>query len=182
MTKEEFLQLPEGPPDFEFENGEVIPMARPHGQHQRVMKRLLGLLDDHILENRLGEVWPEIDVDLTETLTYVPDLVYLGQEHLDRYSEKDGRIHGAPDLVIEIISPSTSSRDYVRKLKVYFEVGVPWYWLVEPDTFSIAEFCASPEGYLCTATVGTGEIFRPRLFPGLEIDLKTLMEGKMRAS
>ena len=177
MAKEEFLRLPEGPPDYEFEDGEVIPLARPHSQHQAVSLEIASVLHPYIKKNRLGRIWPEIDVELTETKTYIPDLVYLSTEHLDRHSEEDGKIHGAPDLAVEILSSSTSSRDYLSKFTAYFEAGVLWYWLVDPDSLGIAEYRAMPEGYLRTASVEAGQIFRPGLFPGLEINLQMLIEG-----
>jgi Uma2 family endonuclease len=177
MTKEEFLRLPEGPPDYEFEDGEVIPLARPSGQHQDILAEILSILRPHVKKNRSGRIWPEIDVELTETKTYIPDLVYLSIEHLDRYAEEDGKIHGAPDLAVEILSPSTSSRDHLSKFTAYFEAGVPWYWLVDPESLGIAEYRATPEGYLRTASVEAGQIFRPGLFPDIEIDLKRLIEG-----
>lgn len=176
MTLEEFRALPEGPPDYEFEKGEVIPLPRPHGQHQRVLKRLLGLLDRHVSFNRLGEVWPEVDVELSAHRSYVPDLCYLSREHQEAYSEEDGKIHGAPDLVVEIVSRSSASRDRLRKMTGYFEAGVPWYWLVDSHDLGIEEYRATPQGYLRTASVEAGDTFRPGLFPGLEINLQALLE------
>jgi len=177
MTKEEFLRLPEGPPDYEFEDGEVVPLARPHSRHQEVSLEIASVLNPHVKKNRLGRIWQEIDVELTETKTYIPDLAYLSADHIGRHSEEDGRIHGAPDLVVEILSPSTISRDTLSKLRAYFEAGVPWYWMVDPESLGIAEYHATPEGYLRTASMEAGQVFRPGLFPGLEIDLKRLTEG-----
>jgi Uma2 family endonuclease len=170
MTLEQFRALPEGPPDYEFEEGEVIPLPRPHGQHQYIMTELLGVVWPHVKRHRLGRVWPEIDVELPNDRSYVPDLCYLSTERGDYYSEDDGKIHGAPDLVVEIASPSTASRDRVRKFNAYFEAGVPWYWIVDPQTLEIEEYQAMPQGYLRTASVEAGDTFRPGLFPGLEIN------------
>ena len=174
MTKEEFLRLPEGPPDYEFEDGEVIPLARPHEKHQDILAALMEILRPHIRTHRLGRVRVEIDVDLTDTKAYVPDIVYVSAEHLDRLGV-DGRVHGAPDLAVEISSRSTVSRDRIRKFEVYAQAGVSWYWLVDQDTLAIEEYHLQPEGYVRTSSVDAGEVFRPGLFPGLEINLKELV-------
>jgi Uma2 family endonuclease len=176
MTLEEFRALPEGPPDYEFEKGEVIPLPRPHGQHQDILAELLGALRSHVKRHRLGRVWPEIDVELPNERSYVPDLCYLSRERQGAYSEEDGKIHGAPDLVVEIVSRSSASRDRLRKMTGYFEAGVPWYWLVDSHDLGIEEYRATPQGYLRTASVEAGDTFRPGLFPGLEINLQALLE------
>src|SRR5690349_17305731 len=106
ITKAEFCALPEGPPDFEFEHGELIPMPRPHGRHQDIVAALARILPVYVTRNQLGRFWVEIDVELSEELTYIPDLVFLTTEHMSHYSGESGRIHGVPDLVIEIVSRS----------------------------------------------------------------------------
>jgi Uma2 family endonuclease len=181
MTKEEFYQLPEGPPDYEFEDGEVILLPRPHERHQGIIGAFIEVLQPYIRTRRLGRIRIEIDVDLTETRAYVPDIVYVSTEHLDRLGA-DGRIHGAPDLAVEISSRSSVSRDRIRKFEAYAQAGVSWYWLVDQDTLTIEEYHLRQEGYVRTASVDEGEVFRPGLFPGLEIDLRELVgEEEMRA-
>lgn len=175
MTIEEFWALPEGPPYHEFEEGELILMDQPHSRHQEVLLELGHFVSDHVKHHQLGKVWCEIGVELTEKLGYGPDIVYLSAEHLDRHDAEKGRITGAPDLVVEILSRHSRGRDCVRKFKNYFAAGVPWYWIVDPGELIIEEYRAAAEGYLRTASVAAGEIFRPGLFPGLEINLEELL-------
>ena len=176
MTLEEFFAIPEGPPKVELEEGELIVTAQPSGRHQKVLLRLGRLIDGHVTQNQLGVVWPEIDVHLPgKARVYVPDLVFLASDHADRYSEQDGRIHGVPDLVVEIISPSTERRDRTTKFRAYQQAGVPWYWLADPDELIMQEYKLTPEGYLLAQSVPPGEMFIPGLFPGLSIDLAALM-------
>jgi len=182
MTLEEFFAIPEGPPKVELEEGELIVTAQPHGRHQTMLLRLGSVLDSQVTQNRLGRVWPEIDVHLPgEARVYVPDLVCLSSEHLDRYSDVDGRIHGVPDLVVEIISPSTERRDRTTKFRTYQQVGVPWYWLIDPDELIAQEYKLTPEGYLLAQSIPPGEAFAPGLFPGLTIDLAALMGETVKA-
>jgi Uma2 family endonuclease len=98
MTKVEFWALPEGPPDFEFEYGELVPIPRPHSRHQDIATALARVLSVYVVRNQFGRCWVEIDVELNEDLSYVPDLVFLTKEHLTSHSDKDGKIRGVPDL------------------------------------------------------------------------------------
>jgi Uma2 family endonuclease len=179
LSLAEFLALPEAPPRYEFEEGTLIPMPQPHSRHQQILAVLLVTLWSHIRAYRLGQIWPEIDVILPGAgRVYVPDLLYLRPEHGDRHDETTGRIHGAPDLVVEILSPSTRLRDRTVKREAYQQAGVPWYWLVDQDDLTIEELELTPRGYLLTQVVPPGRPFRPALFPELAIDLAALLEGK----
>ena len=175
-TLEEFFAIPEGPPYYEFEEGELIPMVKPHGRHQEVVLVLGAALRSQVVPGKLGRVWPEIEVRLPgQARVYAPDLVFLSTDHLDRYSDTDGRIHGAPDLAVEILSPGTERRDRTTKLRAYQQAEVPWYWLVRPDDLWIEEYRLTPEGYVLAQAVPPGEAFTPGLFLGLSIDLAALM-------
>jgi Uma2 family endonuclease len=176
ITKAEFYALPEGPPDFEFEHGEVIPMPRPHSRHQDIAIALARVLSVYVVRTQLGRCWAEIDVDLNETLSYIPDLVFLAKEHLTYHSDKEGKIRGVPDLVIEIVSRSNPGRDRVTKFNNYLAAGVPWYWLVDAESLVQEEYHAEGGRYWRTAAAEAGEPFRPLVFPGLELNLKTLLE------
>jgi len=175
LTLADFDALPEGPPDYEFEGGRLIDMPRPHPRHQKIILRLGAVLDGHVSGAVLGAAWPEIDVQLSRRRVYVPDLVFLSRDHSGRYSPERGRVIGAPDLVVEIVSPASASRDRVAKFNAYREAGVPWYWLIDSQSLAIEEYRLMPEGYLAVARVAAGEVFRPQLFPELEVNLAELM-------
>jgi Uma2 family endonuclease len=86
----------------------------------------------------------------------------------------DRKIHGSPDLVVEITS-GTPARDRVRKFLIYYQNGVPWYWIIDQESLAIEEYHAIPDGYLRTASIASGEEFRPQLFPELTINLAVLV-------
>jgi len=176
ITKVEFWALPEGPPNFEFEDGVLIPMPSPHGRHQDIASALARVLQVYVVRNGLGRGWVAIDVELTEKLTYVPDLVFLMTDNLLRYSKQNGKIHGVPDSAIEIVSRSNPGRDRVAKFNNYLAAGVPWYWLIDAESLVQEEYHAEGGRYSRTAAAEGGEPFRPLVFPGLELNLKTLLE------
>ena len=169
MSLVEFLAEDEDEigPKCELEYGGVIELMRPTFEHNELSGILSGILLPHIRANNLGRLSQDIIVVLDEDreLAYAPDLVFVAAEHLHRI--RDGRVYGAPDLVVEILSPSTASRDHLTKLDAYLKSGIPWYW--------IEEYRATDGGYLRTTTVESNDIFQPGIFPGLTIDLATLI-------
>lgn len=122
-------------------------------------------------------VWPEVAVELSHTRTYVPDLSFLSAANQGRFVD-DIAIQGAPDLVVEVVSPSTASRDRSGKLRAYHQAGVAWYWLVESDTLLITEFKHTPEGYLVAQSVAASDEFAPALFPGLSLRMADLLPDR----
>lgn len=172
-TQEEYRRLPEGPPYYELDEGELIEMVRPRGRHQLIIGRLFSVLDRFLSEQRIGVVYPEVAVFLSPRHVYIPDLSFLLTEHSDRFAD-DVAIQGPPDLAVEVMSPSTASRDKAQKLRAYHAAGVPWYWLVEADSLLITEYRHTPDGYLVSQIVPPDDVFSPALFPGLSIRLLDL--------
>lgn len=174
VTLQEWLNLPEGTPYYELEAGRLVEMPSPTMTHQKIVGLLFGCLHVHTNEHQAGETVMEVDVVLPTGKGYIPDLVFIVKERLEQLVAPDEKIHGVPDLVVEVVSPSTQTRDRVTKFQTYWEAGVPWYWLIDSETLAIQEFEYTPDGYLCRATVLPGKVFDPKLFPGLKIDLQAL--------
>ncbi len=174
MTFEEYCALPEGPPFYEFEEGDLILVASPTPEHQDIVGVLWHLLWQFVRQQQLGRVVMDVDVYLPDGRGYIPDLAFLSTERLHLLNPTDRKFHGAPDLVVEVTS-SAPARDRVHKFRVYYDNGVTWYWIVDSDTLAIEEYHATPQGYLRTASIAAGEEFQPRLFPGLSLNLTTLL-------
>jgi Uma2 family endonuclease len=174
MTLEEFRALPEGPPYYEFEEGELILVASPTPEHQDVIGVLWYVVWQFVRQHQLGRVVMEVDVFLPDGRGYIPDLAYLSTEHLHLLNPTDRKIHGSPDLVVEVTS-SMPARDRVHKFRVYYANGVPWYWIIDSNSLTVEEYHATPQGYLRMASVAAGEEFQPQLFPGLVINVATLL-------
>ena len=177
MSLMEFLAIDEDEtgPKCELEYGELIELMRPTFEHNELSGILFSILYMHIRANNLGRLSQDIIVVLDEDrdLAYAPDLVFVATEHLHRI--RDGRVYGAPDLVVEVLSPSTASRDHLTKLDAYLKSGIPWYWIVDTTGPGIEEYSATDDGYLRTATVESSDIFQPGIFPDLNIELATLI-------
>jgi len=174
-TIEDWLNLPEGPPFYELEDGRLVEMLSPRREHQEIVGVLYFVLRQFVWERNLGTVIMAVDVILPTGRGYIPDLVFVRRERESDLLAPDGKVHGAPDLVVEVISPTTRIRDRVKKVKGYFEAGVEWIWLIDSDDMTVEEFKRTPEGYLLTTSAGPNETFEPYCFKGLKLNLSELV-------
>lgn len=121
---------------YELLDGELVAKSAPSPLHQRISRNIFRAMDTYVVSNNLGEVlYAPIDVFLDEHNASQPDVLFLsaGNQHL---VTPDG-IQGVPDLVVEIISPSSIKRDRGDKMKLYERCGVGEYWLVDARTRSV---------------------------------------------
>ena len=174
MTIEEFRALPEGPPFYEFEEGELIPVPSPTIEHQDIVLALASSIQQFVRQEAQGRVFMGVDVYLPDGRVFIPDLGFVSAEKRGLISTLDGKIHGAPDLVVEVVSQD-EARDRAHKFRVYYDNGVLWYWLVGATSLVIEEYQATSQGYQCVSTTSAGQPFHPALFAGLVIDLGSLL-------
>lgn len=175
MTREQFEQLPEGPPFYDYINGEAVEVNRPSARHQDIVVCLSFVLQRHARKNNLGMVATDIDVALPTGNVVGPDIAFLAAEHIEAYDEAKGDIYGAPDVIVEVSSPSTAAYDRTEKMALYERAGVPLVWLVDQDTLVIEEFQWTQDGYLRVGAVAGGQALTPKCFPDLTINLAELL-------
>ena len=157
---------------WELIEGELFVAPAPSLMHQIVSHRLAVLLDRAIVEPGRGWVIEApFDVYLDEQDILQPDLVVVLQDRQDALHSAG--LASAPSLAIEIISPSTASRDRVRKRRVFARHGVPEYWLVDPERGTVTIYTDPQEGRYQTAIV-TSDVAISATIPGLSADLKAL--------
>jgi Uma2 family endonuclease len=174
MSLEEFERLPEGPPFYDYIDGEAIEVNKPTGRHQDIEHETTHSLKSFVRPRGLGRVYHNIDVRLPMGNWVGPDIEFIASEHLDRYDEEKGDLYGAPDLAVEVTSPSTAGYDRVEKFEQYRRANVPWVWIVDQDSLAVEEYQWTADGYLRVGGALGGQVFRPRLFPDLELDVKAL--------
>jgi Uma2 family endonuclease len=135
-TVEDLANIPDDGRRYEVIGGELVVSPAPSTKHQRVSFRLSRILGDYLERVGSGEAFAApIDVVLGTHDIVQPDLVVVLPQHADRVT--DVGIDGAPDVVIEITSPSSQRMDRIRKSATYATFGVPEYWIVDPDTETI---------------------------------------------
>jgi Uma2 family endonuclease len=132
-TYSEFARLPsEGSTRYEVIDGELVVTPAPTSRHQRVVTDLVTLLNAFARSNDLGQVFASpLDVLLAEGDYLEPDIVFVRGDHAAMVTDRG--VEGPPDLVVEVLSPSTEFRDRGVKLDRYRLHGVPEYWVVDPD-------------------------------------------------
>ncbi|OHB99635.1 MAG: hypothetical protein A2Z57_09030 [Planctomycetes bacterium RIFCSPHIGHO2_12_39_6] len=117
---------------YEIYKGELIMVPAPSSWHQRYSRNIEFLMWSYVKEKGLGEVlYAPLDVIFTEDNVYQPDIVFVSKENM--HIIKDRGVFGAPDLIVEIISPGTAIYDVVDKREIYEGYGVKELWFVNPD-------------------------------------------------
>jgi Uma2 family endonuclease len=128
MSREQFLQLPEGPPFYDYVNGEAIEVNRPSVRHQEILLALSASLHGYVQAHTLGKVLIEVNLELPNGNIYTPDILFYTPDTAARLDLSGGYVRGVPDLVVEILSPSTADYDRTQKMArlrgVWRAVGV----------------------------------------------------------
>jgi Uma2 family endonuclease len=162
----DYLALPEQP-RCELLYGRLPVTPAPTFRHQLVVTAIGRFLFDFALPRGEHAVVSPIDVVLADHSIVQPDVIYVSRE---RAGILGRRVEGAPDLVVEILSPATGRRDLGEKMRLYAESGVAEYWIVDPDleTFEFLE--NTPAGF--HVRLPEGAVYRSAAIAGLEIDLE----------
>ena len=172
FTYQDYLLLPEDR-RYEVIDGDLFMTPAPTPYHQLVSKRIERLIDDFVEQNRLGLVLQApCDVVLSETDVIQPDILFVSAGRLSIVGDKF--ISGAPDLVVEVLSPATETRDRVAKAKLYAKNGVRELWIADPEARTIELLVNSGEGFRREALAGANERLRSVLLEGLEIPLDAI--------
>jgi Uma2 family endonuclease len=176
-TYAEFARLPDDGNRYEVIAGELFVSPSPRPTHQRVVTRLAFVLSGHVQEHRLGSVLVgPIDVLFAEGDYLAPDVVFVRRERSG--IESDRGLEAAPDLVIEVASPSTAGRDRILKRERYLHFGVPEYWVVDPEALEILVYRSTGDP---TKPEVMSETLEWRPFPSapsLQIDIPALFRSQ----
>jgi len=165
--------MPEDGRRYEVIEGDLIVSPSPNYGHQFVVSKLLRLLGAHVDAEIGGTVLcAPFDVKFEYDSVVEPDLLYFRAGHTLKESTKFASV--APDLAVEVLSPSSHERDLGAKKKLFAKHGVPHYWAIDPDARTLTEFELSGELYRVAAERSETESFEPSLFPGLRIAVSAL--------
>jgi Uma2 family endonuclease len=175
LTAEQFLQLPpqEGK-RFELDEGELIERTFPTFKHNRIALRLCTQLESFLRMNPLGEVFPsDCGFKLSPATVRGPDVCFLTADRVRLLDPESNHFDGAPDLVVEIVSPSDSARDLQRKVDQYLKPGARRVWVIYPDTRQVHAF--SSDGSV--RRIGPDDdLEAPDVIPGFRIRVGELIE------
>jgi Uma2 family endonuclease len=163
ISYEEFLDRADEDALAEWVNGEVIMTSPASKKHQNVADFLTSVLRPYVEQREAGVVLSTpFQVKLEQGRE--PDLIFVAQAHLDRLLEN--RVEGAPDLVVEIVSPESVGRDRGEKFNEYERGGVPEYWLIDPQVRWAAIYNRDAGGRYQLSFTGTDGVFRSQVIAG----------------
>ncbi len=132
----------------------------PSGSHQDAALEIASYLRAHIKLTGLGLVRiAPFDVELAPNVIVQPDVLVVLKENFDKVA--DNRIIGAPDLVVEVASPSTAIYDRHDKLVAYARAGVPEYWIVDPDARTVEVLLLEAPGMYLSQGIFRGKAMPP---------------------
>ena len=173
ITTELYRQLPEGPPYYQLIEGNLILSPSANFFHQKIVGRLYHYIEAYLEEHPVGEaVIAPSDVFLDEINVFQPDLYFVKNENRQVLAYEG--VKGAPDLVVEVLSPSTSSRDRNEKRRVYARTGVGEMWIVDPEERLVEVHFLARGLNAVPTTIREPELFSPALFPGPTIETARL--------
>ena len=177
MTAAEFAALPEGPPYFQLVEGELYFVASPSRQHQEVAGNLYFFLKAYQREHpEVGRVYiAPSDVKLDGDNVFEPDVYFVSRERAGILTKQG--VDGAPDLAVEVLSPSAARLDRDKKRAIYLRAGVGELWFVWPESQRVEiHLQENAGGEEPARTLRPGDVLTTPLLPGWSVAVADLFE------
>jgi Uma2 family endonuclease len=175
LTFEDFMLFPDDGKRHELIDGEHYVTPSPNLRHQTISGRLFLWIGKYLEDRPVGHVWTApLDVILSNHDVVEPDLIYVSNERASVVTKQN--IQGAPDLIIEILSPGTRKTDEVTKRRVYERCGIGEYWIVDPEHDAIKVYRLDNGKFtlLTELFAENDDVLKTPLLPDLGITLKLL--------
>jgi Uma2 family endonuclease len=160
--------LPDDGRRYEIVDGELYVSKQPHWQHQYVCGRVFALLDSWSSQAKTGMANLAPGLIFGDEDDVAPDVIWISQKRLASALQADGKLHMAPELVVEVLSPGTTNqqRDRETKLKLYSRRGVQEYWVINWQD-QLLEIYRREEGLLALdKTLYGTDVLQSPLLPG----------------
>jgi Uma2 family endonuclease len=163
---------------YEIIDGELFVSTQTHFYHQLVCGNIYGLLKNWNDQTQLGRPVIAPGLIFADDDDVVPDVAWLSKERLAIALADDGKLHSAPDLVIEVLSPGSTNkrRDREAKLKLYSRRGVPEYWIVDWLAHSVEIYRRQNTELELFATLTKGDVLESPLLPGFSAQTAELFD------
>ena len=176
FTYEDLLQFPDDGRRHELIDGEHYVTPSPAPEHQLIVGNLYFSIRAYLEAHPIGvAMLAPFDVVLTDVDVVEPDLIYLSKSVFDEIvGERNAR--GAPDLAVEVLSPSTRRRDEIIKRKLYERTGVGEYWVVDPELEAVKVYRAAGGRFVKEADISleSKDVLTSPLFPELNLALSQI--------
>jgi len=178
LTYDDFLLFPDDGKRHELIDGEHYVTPSPSRKHQAVVWNLAGIIAPYLESHPVGRAFvAPFDVIFSDFDVVEPDVLFISKARLEEVLTTKN-VRGAPNLVVEIASRSTRSRDETLKRKLYERFGVEEYWVIEPDDDTIVVYKYGDQGYRREFDLAAtrGDMLTTPLLPGLQLPLDRIFK------
>jgi Uma2 family endonuclease len=179
LTYDDFVQFPDDGLRHELIDGEHYVTPSPNTKHQSVSVNLTVLIGSWLEHNPIGRLFhAPFDVVFSHFDVVEPDLLYLSNARAaDALTPK--HVRGVPELVVEIGSPGTRTRDETVKRQLYERTGVSEYWVVDPEIETIRVYRRTRNTFarVIELSANAGDVLTTPLLPGLDIPLSRVLKA-----
>lgn len=173
LTAEDLKAFPHDGNRYEIIGGQLIVSPSPNSRHQRVSFELSGALYVFLKQTGLGQGFSApADVHISSTDVVQPDVFVVLRERDDIIQVRG--IFGAPDLVVEILSPSSMETDFLRKSRLYEQYGVREYWIVDPEREIVSVQTLDGDRFVITGEYGRNDHMQSTVLDGFELELSAI--------
>ncbi|MGH9904496.1 MAG: Uma2 family endonuclease [Pyrinomonadaceae bacterium] len=162
---------------YELIEGELFVSRAPGLPHQLILHRLQFVLERYLESNRIGVLVPGAGAVFSDYDAVIPDIVFIRNERWKNVTSEQ-RITGAPDIVIEILSPGSENRrrDLLVKRQLYAKYGVTEYWIVDTENRSVWVYRLQGQTLEETATLSENDEVTSPLLPGFHLTIGTIFK------
>ncbi|MGH2567724.1 MAG: Uma2 family endonuclease [Bacteroidota bacterium] len=166
-TYQDLLTTPDDRNRYEIFEGDLVVTPAPSADHQIAVSNLHRLFSNFVAEQNRGRVLTApMDVYFDEETVVEPDILFIAKDRLSILEKH--RVNGAPDLIVEVLSPSTEDRDRGFKFKRCAQEGVKEYWLVDPEKHFLEVYTLTSKGYELLGKFSGEQAVKSKVFSELE--------------
>ena len=172
FTMADLGQLPDDGKRYEIVQGDLVVSPSPNRKHQQVVWNLVEFFN-RVKRAGFGTAYiAPFDVVFDNHNVTEPDMIFVRSDRLAIIT--DANVQGSPDLIVEVLSPSTRERDLGVKARLYARSGVLEYWVADPEVETLATHRLTDEGYRLAGPYRAGETVQSPLFPGIILAVSDL--------
>lgn len=175
-TTADIALFPDDGKRYEIIDGELIVTKAPRWSHQQVTGRIFNALDEWSQTSGLGEAAFNPSIIFTDEDNVIPDVVWASKERFNLLLDESEHLTGAPELVVEVLSPGEKNmqRDCQLKLKLYSQQGVQEYWIVNKDLRQVQVYRRSDAVLSLVLTLQSKDILTSPLLPDFSCPLERI--------
>ena len=168
LTVEDYRLLPEGGPRYQLIEGDLFMAPAPNRYHQDISRNITLLLGKYLEKHPIGKLYTApFDVYFDDINVHQPDLVFVSNKNKSILTYAGAE--GAPDFLVEILSPKTAELDKKPKRRVFARSGVNELWIIDPEAKVVRVYFLQKDAERPAATYSEKDTFSSPHFPGLKI-------------